>query len=136
VIDFNEVRTICARREIDLVIKPPPPSYSLCLHGELDGYGDFFSVIAKDVEYLEVPGGITVVDVVYVNQIEELAALSPKWSSLRGQYSGPALAFRSADAEHWGTGVHDFVIVGGTIECHPGRDWAGLIEKTNRGQHR
>jgi len=120
---FNDLAAFCRAREVDLVIVTSPAPFVLCLHGEFDGYGDFFSILAKDIEYVELSAGFTVGDLRLVDQTTELAALSPKWSRLSELYSGSALAFRAADALQWGTDRHDFVIVANHIEWRPGRDW-------------
>lgn len=126
-LDFNDVRAFCGSREVDLVMVPPPPPFTLCLHGEFDGYGDFFSFVAKDVEYVELPGAFTVSDLIFTSQAAELATLSPKWLRLGEAYSGPALALRSADAPGWGTDRHVFVVIANHLEWRPGSDWHSAV---------
>lgn len=121
-LNFDSVRTFCAGREVDLVIASPPLSCAFCIRGEFDGYGDFFSLLFSDVEYVEFAGRFTVGDLVMVD-VGALPALAPKWSQLIGRYSGPAVAFRTADAQGWGESAHAFVVIANQIRCLAGRDW-------------
>lgn len=120
--DFRPVRAFCASREVDVRLMPPPHPYLIYLHGELDGDGDFFSILAKEVEFLELPYSLTVGDIVLC-EVSELPALMPEWSRLVGVYSYPALAFRSAGSPRWGPGCEGYVIIAGHLEWTPGRNW-------------
>lgn len=122
-IELNDIRNLCKLREVDLVITPPIASFTLTLRGEFDGYGDFFRIAARDVEYVDLARGVTVGDLVLAMDLAQVTQLSPKWSQLGRIYSGMALAIRAADAEDWGTGHHDFLIVASGFELHPGSDW-------------
>jgi len=124
-LDFDSVRDFCSGREVDLVIAPPPTPFALGLHGEFDGYGDFFSLLFRDVEYVELAGGFTVGDLVMVDGIDSLSLLTPKWSRLVGLYSGPAVAFRTADTQAWNGDDQLFLVIANQIRCEPGRDWHG-----------
>jgi hypothetical protein len=122
-IDFEAVRTFCASREVDLVLAPPSPPFVLCLHGQFDGYGDFFSILVKDVEFVELAGGFTVGDMLMATELRSLAAVVPRWSRLAGVYSGPALAFRTADSSSWSSDCDAFIVVANHIEWRAGKDW-------------
>jgi len=60
----------------------PSPPFNICIHAEFNGYGDYFSISAKDVEYVEISGGFPVGDVVLTRQVSALGELAPKWSRL------------------------------------------------------
>lgn len=124
-LNVEDVQSFCKSREVDIVLAPPPPSFVLCLHGQFDGYGDFFSLVARDVEYVDIAAGFTVGDLRSVNEVRELGALSAKWSRLASLYSGPAVAFRSANVPDWGVDGESFVLVANTLEWLAGRDWSG-----------
>ncbi|MCX5747481.1 MAG: hypothetical protein NT062_33875 [Proteobacteria bacterium] len=122
-LDFDSVRKFCSGREVDLVIAPSSTKFGLCLHGEFDGYGDFFSLLFGDVEYVELAGGFTVGELVMVDDVASLALLTPKWARLVGLYAGPTVAFRTADTQGWDGLDQMFVVVANQIRCEPGRDW-------------
>jgi hypothetical protein len=126
-LDFDSIRALCAAREIDIVMSSPPPGYVLCLRGQFDGAGEFFYILAADVEYAELAGGITVGDLFLGTDIPTIAAIVPKWQSLKGVYSGPALAIRSADCDDWVTAVPHgvYLLVANRIEFRRGADWKG-----------
>lgn len=96
----------------------------LCLRGQFDEYGDYFSIVATDVEYLELAGTITVGDLM-MGQLKEIAGAIPKWAALGEMYSGPALAIRSADSNDWqNASSRDlFLLVANHIALVPGKDW-------------
>jgi len=102
---------------------PPSHQYVVCLHGEFDGYGDFFTIGIRDIEYVDLPGRITVGDVFLVERLAELGAVSEKWPRLAEEYSGKALVCRSADAEGLGSHTSTFIVVANDFEIHCGRDW-------------
>lgn len=102
---------------------PPPHPCLVCLHGEFDGYGDFFTILAYDVEYIEIPGRITVGDVILHERFAEFAAVSSKWAGFAGVYSGKALACRTADTADWESHAGVFVVVARDFEMRGGRDW-------------
>jgi hypothetical protein len=122
-LDFGSVREFCMSREVDLVVAPSQTPLTLRLHGEFDGYGDFFSLVFRDVEFMELAGGFTVGDLVAVDDVQALVDLAPKWAHLIGLYSGPAVAFRTADTQAWDMTSQMFVVVANRIECYAGRDW-------------
>jgi len=128
VIQITQIREACRRREVDLVVSPPLPGFVLSLHGEFDGYGDFFSILASDVDYVEVAGGIPIGDLVLLSDLGELARFTKNWHWLRDRYSGQALILRSADSADWANASHadTFILVASTIVCYAGRDWAAL----------
>ena len=103
-------------------LSPSRTPFSLCLHAEFDGYGDFFSLLFCDVEYVELAGGFTVGDLVMAD-VHSLSLRTPKWSRLVGLYSWPAVAFRTADAHAWNRDDQAFLVVANQIRCEPGRDW-------------
>ena len=125
-ITFDEVRLLCRRQEVDLVLASPPAPGVLCLRGQFDGYGDYFSVVASDVEYVQLAGTITVGDLM-MDQMQKLAGAVPEWAALVELYSGPALAVRSADSADWQTASARelFLLVANHIALVPGKDWPG-----------
>jgi len=127
-ISFLEIRSFCRAREVDIVMVPPTPPFTVSLSGQFDGYSEFFTVSASDVEFVEIAGGITVGDIVMAPELRALASIVPKWISVHDLYSGPAMAIRSADSTDWATARHDelFVLVANRIQFTAGRDWSGV----------
>ncbi len=123
-ITFNDVRLFCQSRVTEIVLAGSD-RYTIRLHGEFDSYGDFFTLVASDIEYLEIAGGFTVSDMRLVEEVRELGILNPKWARLEGEYSGPAVAFLSADSGDWASESETFVVVANTLEWTAGTDWEG-----------
>lgn len=124
-LSFESVKSLIAQREVDLVLRTPPPPYVLCLRAQFDGHGDFFSILVSDVEFAEVPGGLTVGDMMMLPQAESALSLSKKWDEIRGTVSGPALILRTADAESWedAKASHLFLVVANRVVFQAGADW-------------
>jgi hypothetical protein len=124
-IPIETLRAFCSSREIDLTLVSPPQGYVVAFHGEYDGYGDFFTIAMRGVEYLDVAGGITIGDLVLASQVREVGELALKWRGLGRRYSGSALAMRSAEADAWGTASQDgmYLVVASEIVIMPGEDW-------------
>jgi DNA-binding transcriptional LysR family regulator len=124
-LDVDDVRQLLRQREVDLVLARAPEPHELRLHAEFDGYGDFFSVLASDVEYLDLPGRMTVADLRLVQDLREAAAVATKWGMLIGRYSGPAIILRSVDANTWQSATPGDlgILVANRIEIQPGADW-------------
>jgi hypothetical protein len=123
VLAIGDVRDFCRSRDVDLVLVPPPHPFTLCFRGEFDGYGDFFRLVATDVEYVEMASGFTVGDIVST-EAAKLGALRSSWARLVGKYSGPAIAFRTVDTDTWETEGGAFVIVANRFEWHAGPGWS------------
>ncbi|MCA9679312.1 MAG: hypothetical protein H6708_03105 [Kofleriaceae bacterium] len=132
-LELDDVRAFCRGREVDLVMVSPPAPFTVCLHGEFDGYGDFFSLVARDVEYVDLPGGFPLGEMRDVSQVSAMVELSPKWTGLAELHSGPAVAFRSADARDWGTGCCDHLIIANHLEWRAGRDWKPMGRRAAPG---
>jgi len=122
-LELIDVLAFCRTREVDLVMAPPPAPYTLCLRGEFNCYGEFFHLLAKDVEYVELCAGFPVGDLAMVSDLSSLSSLAPKWSRLSRLYSPPALVIRTADVDAWGSDDHSFIVIAETLEWHAGRDW-------------
>lgn len=123
-LSFDEVRGLCLSREVDLVMCAPPAPFPLCLRGQFSDYGDFFSILAHDIEYLDLAGGLTVGDLV-LSDVSTVSTITPKWQQLVSIYSGPALAIRSADAEDWASADPRalYLVIANRIEFQAGPDW-------------
>lgn len=122
-LNFDSVRSFCASRDVDLVLVSPVVPFSLRLRGEFDGHGDFFSLLARDVEYVELAGGFTVAEMIATNDVRSLFGLTQRWSRLHGTCSGPAIAFRPVDSPDWEAGLGGFLIVANHFEWRAGPDW-------------
>src|SRR5262245_27479472 len=122
---FEEIRAFCASREVDLAVSPPPHSSVLCLRAQFDRQGHFFSILARDPEYIEVCGEVTVGDLMMVNDINAVSQLSAKWGWLKGEYSGLGVVIRRADADRWENARPNdlFVIIANHIAFMAGDDW-------------
>lgn len=73
------VRVFCGRREVDLVLTRTENDRAVVLHAEFDGHGDFFSIVARDVEYVDLPGGFTVGDLQLASSPRDIVGVSRKW---------------------------------------------------------
>lgn len=122
-ITIDDIGKLVKNREVDLVLRAPPPGFVLHLHGEMDEEGDFFSLLFRDLEYVEMPRSFTVGELRLCADMRELVSLDSRWSRLVGFYSGPALAFRSSDGVDWNDDGERFVVIGGQFEVHQGADW-------------
>jgi hypothetical protein len=124
-LSFDSVKSLIAQREVDLVLQTPPPPYALCLRACFDGHGDFFSILVSDVEYAEIPGGLTLGDMRMLPGAESALSLSTKWAEFRGVVSGPALILRTADTASWEDAKpsHLFLVVANRIVFRAGADW-------------
>lgn len=122
-ITMQDVRRFCQRRLTDLVLSRPPESYVLALHGQLDDYGDFFTILTTDVEYVEIAGSMAVGDLVLA-QANDLGRFSPTWSRLALDYSGPALVILGAVPDAAGRADGPWVVIANTLEVKAGKDWA------------
>ncbi len=131
--NFESVRKCCMAREVDLALSSSPPQFTLHLRGHYNGYGDFFSILAEDVEYLDLAGGITVGDLLMMESVRDLAPLAAKWVFIRVKYSGPALVIRSADSGSWeDVRPQDlFVVVAGTFAFREGADFERATARTD-----
>lgn len=127
-VSFESVRALCASREVDLVLAPPPAPYVVSWRGQFSDHGHFFSILAWDVEYLDMPGGLTVGDLLLTSDVEAVAAMTPRWSFIRGRYSGSMLVVRTADADDWrGARPQDLgLLVANTLVFRPGPDWEAV----------
>jgi hypothetical protein len=117
---------LIAHREVDIVLATPVAPYVLHIHGEYDGYGDLFSILAADVEYVDFPGGMTVAEILPFSSAANALLRAPKWRGLRGGISAQALVFRSADAASWdlATDGQLALVVADRISIFAGQDWA------------
>src|ERR1700742_5027540 len=61
-LSFDLIRSFAARREVDLELVAARAPVSIALRGMFDGYGDFFSILAADVEYMDILGALTLGD--------------------------------------------------------------------------
>lgn len=124
-LSFESVRALCASREVDLVLAPPPAPYVVSWRAQFSDHGHFFSILAWDVEYLDMPGGLTVGDLLLTSEVDAVAAMTPRWSFIRGLYSGSMLVVRTADAADWRAArPQDLgLIVANTLVFRPGPDW-------------
>ena len=121
-ITIEQIRAICRQREIDLVVTVPPRSFVLSLHGEFDGYGDYFSILVADLEYVDLTGNLTVGDLYLTHEIEEVSRLNPKWAHIAANYSGRALVLRSANADSWQSAQPQdlFLVIANTFSFRAG----------------
>jgi len=118
-----DVQAFCRRREVDLVLGRADPAHELRLHAELDGYGDFFSILANDVAFMELPASFTVGG---LELTTNAASFAPKWAHIPRLYPGQALVMCTADAGAFeGAAPEDlFILVADEIAFVRGDDWA------------
>jgi hypothetical protein len=124
-ISFESIREFCTRREVDIMLTASTGTSELCFRGSFDGHGDFFSILATTVEYVDIAGGFTVGDMLMPGQLAEAIQLTAKWQSLSGLYSGPSIVVRSAASDGWTTARPQdlFLVVANHFEFIAGVDW-------------
>lgn len=132
---FEAVREFCSRREVDLVLRASPSPETLCLRAQFDGYGDFFSIHAINLDYGEIAGSITLGDMRLLPDVVAVSALSSRWLWLQGVASGITLALMTADAESWQAAQAGelFLIVASEIEFRAGSDWKAECSRLKVG---
>lgn len=106
------------------MLASPPPPFVLRLKGQFDGIGDYFSILAQDVEYVELAGGFTVGGMM-LTAASDAARMTERWARLADMYSGPALVLRSTDSGEW----HDarpqdlHIVIANQLSFCAGLDW-------------
>lgn len=111
------------QREVEISIASAG-RYRLTLHGEYEGYGDFFTIELDDVEYIDVAscfvaGGVRQLD------IRDAELLRPKWRGLSREWGGVVLVFWGAgyDGPEAAPDTSAFLVIAGRIRVEPGADW-------------
>jgi hypothetical protein len=126
-ISHEDVRRFVGSREVDLGMVVPPSGYQIALHAEFDGYGDYLTLVARDVEYVEVLGRFTVGDLVVMPNLTEILGWTGarKWVRRAPTCSGKALVMRDANAGSWEHASPEelYLVVAGTISFLPGSGW-------------
>lgn len=128
---FDDVNSFVKLREIDLALAPARAPYGIALHAEFNGYADFFSILAADIEYIDYIEGVTIAELKRIPSFSEATSMAPKWKWLKGAVSAPALIIRGADSSSWedaGDGQL-FVIVANRLEFEKGADWESVIAR-------
>jgi hypothetical protein len=124
-LSIADVADFCKKREVEIRLKRAPETYALSLHGEFDGYGDFFSIHVADIEFMEIAGGFSVEGAVEISDLATAATFSERWKWLQGQYSPPAIVFLVAGREDRDISgeTGEFIVVANRIVCLAGKDW-------------
>ena len=121
---FEEVHRFCRQRPVELELAPCEQRGTIVLHADFEGHGDFFSIRAEDVEYMQLAGRSWVGGVVLADW-RQLSEAEPFWATLQSEYSGPALAMWSSDAKSLAeaSSKERFVIVARRFVFWAGSDW-------------
>lgn len=120
-ITIDEISEFSKTRDVELCARRAPPPYVLALHGEFDGYGDFFSIHIADIEFLEIEGRFSVEAAFEIHDLKMAETFSGRWKQLRGQYSPPAVVFvEKIDSP---SAPRQFIVVANQIDCFAGDDW-------------
>jgi hypothetical protein len=120
-----EVVRFCAQREVDLRLRGGQSPFTVDLHGEFDGYGDFFSILCADVEYVDCPGVFTIGGLIFVQDCREVLSQQEKWRGWLDSCSGPGFAMWEAGEENLRTARASsaYVVVANRIVLRSGADW-------------
>jgi hypothetical protein len=126
------IRGLCGlvrAREIELGLPPAPPAYSLCLHGEFDGYGDYFSVLVAGVRYIEFSPGIVVGEMLFAADARELLGRFPRWKALAAEFAEQALVVLPAEdtLKAPSDSLGQAIVVAERIDVVEGKDWAKIF---------
>lgn len=119
-LSVEQVHRFCQGREVEIVIVPPPKSYSLCLHGEYDGYGDFFSILVNGVQYLDVTSGMIVGQIVFDVDVRRLLTNTSRWSGLKAEFADSGMVIVAADSEGY---LEASLLVATELHIVAGKDW-------------
>ncbi len=126
-ITSEDVSRFVGLREVDLVIVTPPDGFELALRGQFDDYGEFLTILARDIEYVELVSRFTVGGLRLVANFSEVVGWSgaSKWRRRVTTCSGLTLVVRDADAESWDAASAEdlYVVVASTIKFIPGPGW-------------
>jgi hypothetical protein len=76
-----------------------------------------------EVNYVDIAGGFTVGDMIRFDDLRQSSLVTSKWSHLFEVYSGPAVVFRSADAETWEVRDSLFLVFADELRILPGLMW-------------
>lgn len=127
-VSLEEVRSLCRNNQVDLVLASPSAPHVLCLHGEFDGYGDFFSIQVGELEYADVAGGCSVGDILALDSMAAVSSVVAKWRELECEYSGRALLIRSAYSASWVDAEEKdlFLVVANEFLSTAGSDWDAM----------
>src|SRR5262245_35882011 len=90
-LDIELIRQFCARQEVDLVLSGSIEPATIVLTAEFDCYGNYFSLVAQHVEYVELAYSVTVGDLTVINQNETETSISPRHQRLLSRYAGSAM---------------------------------------------
>jgi hypothetical protein len=122
---FEQVQAYCRTRDIELILAPTEELYSLSMRGMYDGCGNFFTITARGVEFVEIAAGITIGDICWFPNFEEMCQFCPKWSHLVGEHQGNCLLILDDYGESWekAQSRHLFVVVSEEISFSAGIDW-------------
>jgi hypothetical protein len=124
VLTFEAIRRFCQSRPVELTLAPCERADSIALHADFEGNGDFFSIHAEGVEYVQLIGRCWIGGVV-LDDWHQLSAKALEWQSLRAEYSGRALVMWASDEASFETTrpADRFVIVASRFVFTPGSDW-------------
>jgi hypothetical protein len=120
-----DISKFCQTREVEIRLRAAAEPYVLTLHGEYDGYGDFFSIHLADIEFLDIAGGFSVEGAEEIGDLSAVSMFSDRWKELAGQYSPPAVVFCVAGrGDPMGRGeTGEFIVIANRIDCFAGEDW-------------
>lgn len=124
-VEIGAVHSLISQREIELVIAPAPMPFSFCLHAQYEEYGDFFSVLASGVRYLEFCSGMVVGAVLFERNVRDVIRKTQRWHTLSEDFVESAfVAFALPDDPPAPlSSLTAGILVADTIEIRPGRDW-------------
>ncbi len=121
----NDILGFCRSREVELVFATPQPPSTLRLHGQYEGYGDFFSIQAFGVRYVQITSGVVVADLVFERSLRNLLGRFERWRWLAEEFIESALVI--TEVEETLPSPSDYskqgIIVAETISFVAGRDW-------------
>ena len=112
------------RQALDIVLVPSVAGGDVRLRCEFDGYSDFFSIEARDVEYIDISGQFPLGGLLRT-AVGDLGELAEKWTYQGRECSGSALVFWDGYAESLEAADEHllYVVVAGRFDLTLGPDF-------------
>jgi hypothetical protein len=121
---LEEVRRFCHARPVELSLAPSERAGTIVLHGDYEGYGDFFNLCAENVAFAQLAGRFWVSGFVLTSWAQ-LCDQAIEWTPFRGEFAGEALGMWKSEAGSLaGAAATDrFVVVAQRFVFSAGSDW-------------
>ncbi|MFO0617337.1 MAG: hypothetical protein U0414_32375 [Polyangiaceae bacterium] len=120
--DFLRAAKLVCSRDVELVLRPAVPPYTLCIHAGYDGYGDFFQILAQGVRHVEFTSGMLVSELVWADSVRGVLERFPRWAALGEEFVENAILLiaQDHDGERTCGALAAGILVAETLVIKPG----------------